>query len=270
MAQVIIDGSAQTAKAMDMARRLHKGENRPINDGAWIPRPTEYHVYIHSVSHRALKTEHALLGPVEIPALGKDERCITVRFIPHPVAQKVEDVFNTGRDPYDYHDGRRVAQDIVNPKNPTLVQDFKVTDPYYLTHDLDDTCNFQKYGVFWSLNQKPTEEEIERAEKIRDNFYRRTIQEHDKLYAAKPGNAASFGPDVRMALDYFGEQREYHKKFVPVQMCDNCGSQIPLNAGFHFLPNGVACIRDWKKAVDSGVKTKDDVPEDKRWWKAKA
>jgi hypothetical protein len=51
-----------------------------------------------------------------------------------------------------------------------------------------------------------------------------------------------------------------------VKACPNCGTQIPHSAGFHFMGNGACCVNNWQQAVGSGVKTRDDVPKEARWW----
>lgn len=265
MAQVIVEGAQDTEAARRMQKSLEKGHNRPLQNGAWVPRPEEYKVYLFTCAHRDLRASHALIPLIEIPACEKEERYRKVRFIPHPFPQKVEDVFNTGREPYDYHDGRRIAQDICNPANPTLNQglvDYEKLDPFYA---VQDGTNYAKYGVFWSLNETPTEDELSAAEKTRDSFYRALIQKHDKVYASKPSSAAEFGQDVRMALDYFGEERPYHKKFIPMFSCPNCATQVPQGVAFHYLPNGKACILDWKRAYEAGQVKKEEVPPGKRW-----
>jgi hypothetical protein len=266
MPQVIIEGSSDTENARRTQKSLEKGHNRPLQEGAWVSRPEEYRVHLYSCAHKNLLAHHALLPHVEIPACEKGQRFRYIRYIPHPFPQKVEDVFNVGREPYDYHDGRRIAQDICNPSNPTLNQglvDYGKIDPFYA---VQDGTNYAKCGVFWSLNfPEPKEEEIAAAEKTRDSWYRALIAEHDKQYASKPANAANFGPDIRMALDYFGEERPYHKKFIPMQSCPNCATNIPQGVAFHYLPNGRICVLDWKRTVDAGQMRREEVPPGKRW-----
>lgn len=267
MGKVAVEGTWNSESAKATARALSKGHNGSRAPQIWEMRPEEYRVYIFTVGHTdRLSTTHALLGRINVPGCKPDERYKLVTSVRHPFPQRIEDILlsDPNDDPYRYHDAKRIAQDICNPSNPFLdqkIDDYGKLDPYFA---VQDGTNFSRFGVFWTLNQTPTEEELANAEKRRDAFYKNTISEHDRLYAAKPANAANFGPDVRMALDYFGEQRDYHRKFIPVQTCPNCGTQIPASAGFHFMPNGACCVNDWDKAIAAGVKTKKDRPDGRR------
>lgn len=272
---VIVEGSQTTEKALAMNKSLEKGHNRPMQEGAWVPRPTEFKVYLFTISKRAFRAAHALIPAIEIPACEANERYKKFRFIPHPFAQKVEDVFNTGREPYDYHSAERIAQDICDPSNPTLNQDidnYGRIDPYFA---VQAGTNLSRYGIFWSRNEEPTEQELQAFEKKRDNFFRFIIRSMDKFYAEDPknaerlmGNAGFDMQDVRMALDHFGEERPFHKKFTPMQSCPNCAAQVPQGVAYHRDQDGDLCVIDWKKTVASGKRKKEDVPEDKRWWKS--
>jgi len=278
MAQIIVEGTV-TERAKAQARSLEKNYNKPLTDSVFPMQEPDYFVHLWSVSKRPLRTEHALLGVVEVFPLEPGQRYRRVGIpIPDPFPQRVEDVFGTGRDPFDYHRGnagaKRIAQDVCDPTNPTLdqnIQDYGKMDSYFA---VQNGTNFANHGVFWSLNNPPVEEEIIRAEKRRDARMRWTIQQMDRIQNEDPKNAtrlmgaAGFDDmDVRIALDHFGEERPYHRKFIPMAACPNCATQVPQTAAFHFLPNGACCVIDWKRTVDSGIKTKDDVPVEKRWWK---
>lgn len=267
MAKVALEGSSDTPTAKRYARMFSEAENRPMQDGSWVPRSTEFNVYIFTVAKRDFKTTHALIPLVEIPACGPNERYKKVRFIPHPFPQKVEDVFNTGREPYDYHSAERIAQDICDPTNPTLnqgISDYGKIDPYWFAQD---GTNFSKHGVFWSRNETPTEDELKNAETKRDNYYRFLISEADRFYAADPNTAITkITPDHRMALNFFGEERPWHKKFTPMQACPNCAQQIPQGVAFHRDIDGDICVIDWKRTVAAGKRKKEDVPNEFRWW----
>src|SRR6185369_4197630 len=106
----------------------------------------------------------------------------------------------------------------------------------------------------------------------RDKFYRYTIQQTDQFYAEDPKNvgplmsAAGFDDkDVRIALDYYGEERPYHKKFIAMYACPNCAKQVPQGVAFHRDEDGDLCIIDWKRTVAAGKRKREDVPPEKRW-----
>jgi hypothetical protein len=262
----VITKGEETPKARERAAKLTKAANRPLAEGAWLPRPEEYKVYLYTTAKRELTTTHALLAEVRIPACEAGTRYRKVRFIPHPFPQGVEDVFGVGAEPFHYHDAQRIAQDICDPGNPTLTQgvDYQKIDPYWLSQE---GANFSKYGVFWSRNETPTEEEIKAAETRRDTYYRYLIQYADKLFASDPRRASQeITEDHRIALDHFGEERTWHKKFVAMISCPNCAQQIPQGVAYHRDLDGDLCILDWKRTVTAGKRKKEDVPEDLRWW----
>ena len=268
MAQVIVEGSSATERAGKMQRALEQGHNRPLNvTGTWVPRPTEFTVFLFTISKRSFVVSHALLPHIDIPACESGERYKKFRFIPHPFPQKVEDVFGTDREPYDYHSAERIAQDICNPANPTLnqgIEDYGKLDPFFA---VQDGTNLARHGVFWSRNETPTETELVNVEKKRDNFYRFLIGEADTFYAADPRTAITkITTDHRMALDYFGEERPWHKKFIAQYACPNCAMMIPQTAAYHRDLDGDLCIVDWRQTVASGKRKKEDVPEELRWW----
>lgn len=276
MAQVITEGT-ETERAKAQARSLSRGHNRPLTDGVYPMQQAEFYVYLYTVGHRENKVSHALLADIEIPACkpGETYRQFGIP-IPEPFPQRVEDVFNVGRDPYDYHRGnagaKRIAQDVCQPSNPTLNQDmdeYGKIDPFFA---VQTGTNLSKYGVFWSLSNPPLESEIKRAEKKRDNFYRYVINQYDRFAQEDPkamerlmGNAGFDTRDVRIALEFFGEERPGFKKYRPTMDCPNCGKSIAQGLAYHRDEDGDLCILDWRRAVAAGKKTLEQVPVDCRW-----
>lgn len=233
--------------------------------------PVRFYVYIHTVSPipfdkaNGNAIEHALIPLVELPAAdplhGKRYATWKVK-LRHRFPQPVGDVFSTGRDPFDYHDARRIAQDICDPTNPSLDQSIE----NFRGFNFQEGTASADFGVFWSENETPTEEELLRAEKRRDKTFARLRQRADEMIGQR-GNAALSQLTIyhRMAFEFVNEIREWNKRPVPMKECPNCATMIPQSAGFHFM-NGICCVNDWKRAVDSGVKSRDDVPREARWW----
>jgi hypothetical protein len=277
MAQVITEGTT-TERAKAQARSLERGHNRPLGDGVYPMQQPEFFVYLYSVAKKEMRTEHALLGPVEVFPLEEGQRYRRIGIpIPEPFPQRVEDVFNVGRDPYDYHRGnagaRRIAQDVCDPSNPTLnqkIEDYGKIDPYFA---VQNGTNFAKHGVFWSLNAEPTEEELTFFEARRDKFLRHVINLFDKFQAEDPknaerlmGNAGFDSRDVRIALSTFGEERPGYKSYAPMSQCPNCGENIKKGVAFHKDSDGDLCVIDWRRTVEAGKKKREDVPPEKKWW----
>jgi hypothetical protein len=134
--------------------------------------------------------------------------------------------------------------------------------------------DYGKLGVFWSLNDPPTDEEVAKAIQRKEAFYRRRLNQARALEASSPKDLHLFlTPTDHIAVDYFArvyeseEQFSWHKVMVMPSKCPNCGESIKTNVAFHASAalGGVLCVIDWKRAVEAGVKKLEDVPESKRW-----
>jgi hypothetical protein len=257
---------------------LNKSANKPLTNSAYEMQEAELYVYLFTVGKKALTTDHALTGRVEVPACKPGERYVRFHIpLPEPFPQRVEDVFGTGADPFVYHRGRsgarRIAQDICDPSNPTLnqsIRDYGNIDPYFAVQNGTD---FAKHGVFWSLNNPPLEEEVERAEAARDAFLRRCINLHDQFSREDPKQLTTLMQsngfdvkDVRIALEHFGEERPGFAKYVQHTECPNCGEKVKAGVAFHRDMDGDLCVIDWERTVAAGKKTREQVPPEKVWW----
>jgi hypothetical protein len=265
----VINDVWQSDRSRKKEQDLMKGVNAPNQASRGEMEPPRYFIYIHSVSPVPFDDKHynainhALLPPINLKAADPKNglRYTTWNFpIRHRFPQRVEDVFSTGRDPFDYHDAWRIAQDICDPANPTgdqTIEHYEARDPYFAVQEGTKCAEF---GVFWSRNEVPTEDELQFAEARRDRTIEARIRRADQLIGEK-GNAglAQITWIDRLLLDFAGESRDWHKRFVRMRACPNCGIDIPIKAGFHFI-NGKPCVNDWRAAVNSGIKTIDEVP----------
>lgn len=247
------------------------------NAGNWNPeidrnmlRAPDRLIHVFSVSRRSFTVDRAPLWPKTVLKGCKAvERYVAVMHVPDPLMQSVHNTEN-GKRRAEAHDGLRCAIDLLNPNNPT-------NDPYWnpspemaAVFGSSKGSDLFAQGLFLSLSEEPSEAEILKAEASRDSRYRYLIGHADRLEQLSPKELAEFltgedGTDLRMALDFFGEQRAYHKTMIATRGCPNCGEAIKANVAFHLLPNGVYCVNDWQRAVDAGVKTLAEVPENKRW-----
>lgn len=218
------------------------------------PRPIGAHL------HRSFPP---LVPHLNITELKPGEKYCLVTKIPHPVNQQC--MRENGERYIDSHDARRVAMDIVNPDNLTLNQDFQ-TDPSKVFSQGND---YGRLGVFWSLLPVPTEEEIQKAVARKEAYYHARLQQAKMLEMSSPRALAEYITiNDHIAADYFGEEYSWHRKQVRLAFCPNCGEPIAPNAAFHRSAglDGMICVNDWQRAVSAGVKTRDEVPPDKRWW----
>lgn len=230
-------------------------------------RKPEYFVYVYSVvdprpdGYHLQRSCSPLINNFRIPELQPGERWTLAAKVPEPVNQRwLDPASNQWR--VDEHEGKRVAQDIVNPENVTLNQDASLPADKSFTEGND----FGKLGVFWSLNYPPTDEEVAKAIKRKEAFYRKRLDQARALEASDPKALHAYlTPTDHVAADYFGEQFSWHKLSLKPSTCPNCGESIKTGVAYHRNVDGVICVIDWRGAVNAGVKKLKDVPEDKRW-----
>jgi hypothetical protein len=233
-------------------------------------RKTEMYVYVFSVvdprprGQKLHRSFPPLMPHLEIPEIEPGQRYRLVTKIGHPVNQY--QMRENGERYIDSHDARRLAQDIVNPDNLSLEQDIQV-DPARVYSQGND---YGRLGVFWSLLPTPKEEEIEKAIQRKEDYYRARLQEARKLEMTNPRALYDYLQTIdHIACDYFGEEYSWHKKAVKPAFCPNCGEAVKPGVAFH-MTNGAMCVIDWKKTVSAGVKKREDVPLEQRWWGEKA
>ncbi len=275
-------GNPKVAAGLEFAERdLNRRQNAIHTDSLYEPLPPEYHVYLFTCGRRATVAHHSLLPYIEVPACPKGTRYLRFGIpIPEPFAQRKDYDDGLGGDPFIYHRGKagakRIAMDICQPNNPTLDQgiyDYGNRDPFFA---VQDGTNLSKWGVFWSVNIEPKEEEIARAEAKRDTFLRAVLSKYDEFFTQDPASAKAKATqigfdfeDVRIALDLFGEERPYHRKFTVETTCPNCNGRIQQGQLYHKDADGDLCVigqAGWRKVVAAGKRTKEQVPDSMRWW----
>lgn len=237
--------------------------NNNMDPGAF--RKPDFYVYIYSVSNREF--ERRL--PPHIPRLilkacpeGKDY--IQVARLSHPFEQADRDVDN-GEVRMRYHDARKVAQDILCPDAADM-------DSAVSPESMSSGTDLRAKGLFWSLNNPPLPEEVKKAHKRVEDYYRARLVRNQALEYTNPKELAErINEDDHLAADYFGEEYSWHKQRVKKVTaaakvpCPVCGDDIKPGVAFHKDSEGEYCILDWKRAYDAGRVTKKQVPEDKRW-----
>jgi cytochrome c1 len=230
-------------------------------------RQTEYTVYLHTISRRAFMQPSGIYRNIAIPACPKEKRSHCFMQIQHPVQiphLNPDDV--NGLPAIKIENAIRVALGICNP-------DYAGTDLSVQEKELNPEsvlasgeCNLTRQGVFASMNAVPTEEELDRAEKRREAYYRFRLNEADGLERSNPRQLQHILQlDHHMAADFFAVEANWHRAPSQKVDCPNCGGKIPAGVAFHY-DNGRACILDWERSWLAGAVKKDDVPEPKRWW----
>ena len=256
----------QRSQRMSDGENLH-GVDPWFNPGS-VRKPDSF-VYVYSVvdprpdGYHLVRDCSPLIHKLQIAEVPHGERYALVTTIPQPVNQRwLDPASNQWR--VDEHEARRVAQDVVNPENITLNPDASLAADKSFAEGND----YSKLGVFWSLNNPPTDLEIDKAIKRKEAFYRRRLDQARALEASSPKDLQAFlTPTDHVAADYFGEEFTWHRVSKKPETCSQCGESVKAGVAFHPMAAmpGVLCIRDWRAAVNAGVKKLKDVPEDKRW-----
>jgi hypothetical protein len=266
------------------------GSNPPYQGIEWrATRNADYHVYLFNISRRTFekigrlgRNGMTIAGvedndPVQLfdsatkkVVNGKEnERYHYVTSLPQPILMAK---FNDQENVIDYveTDVIRFVVDMIDPDNLTRSLDTVIAPE----NRFSIGNNLAEKGVFFSLTNPPTKEDMRAAVKRMETYYNRLLEQAATLELTdkvKLSEQLAGNPDYAYAADYFGKEVSWRKKQVRPVECENCGEQKPAGRRFHVTSFGSLCVEQsvagWQAAVNSGVKRYDDVPDDFRWKK---
>lgn len=226
-------------------------------------RRVEYLIYVFTVSKKQHNITRPLFPRLVAPACEPGQRYRLVTKIEEPTYEIKQDPDNPWTTKTYLHKAEILANDICCTSNYQKDQYANIP----MQDDLSLQSNdFGKYGIFWTKNEVPTEQELTRAEQNAANYYRTRLKKMDAIPDSDPSKAQLLIPDDHDACEFFDEERPWHKKFDVKSDCPNCGEKIKKGIAFH-RSNGALCVIDWQRTVMAGAAKKDDVPEEMRWWK---
>lgn len=260
-----------------IAERSNRPTHGPVQSGmgkaAEVPlyldpdqlRRSEYRVYLHSISKRSFEQPHPIYRNIVIPACPKDKRYITFMSIAHPVMTQHVDPDNPAGPPKTiFENAKRAALTICRPDYEGADLSVQDRDPS-LGQQISSGCNLTQQGVFASMNEIPTEEELQKAEARRLAYYKFRFEEANGLQRSNPKLLQEILIlDHHMAAEMFGVDVDWHRVVSPKIECPNCGEKIKEGIAFHYV-NGTRCVLDWERAYLAGAVKKDEVPEHLRW-----
>lgn len=228
----------------------------------------EYVVYLHSISKRSFEQPHPIFRNVVIPACPKDKRYITFMRITHPVQIPTVDPDNASGPPIiKIENAKRAALCVCNPSYVGTELSTQDNPPPHWAQIASGECDLTRQGVFASMNEVPTEQELKKAEERRLAYYKMRFEEANGLLRSDPKKLQEvLGLDHHMAAEMFGQDVDWHRVTTPKIECPNCGEKIKEGIAFHYS-NGARCVLDWERAYLAGAIKKDDVPDQFRWWK---
>ena len=136
-----------------------------------LSRPADFFVYLFNIAKQEYKISRLpVIKEMVIPARKEGEKYARVTKLPSPMKMPKGNIDSNEIDIV-IMDGRRMAMDIINPDNWTLDQDA------VLTHSDSVGQNIGRLGVFWSLNEVPTEAELAAATRRLETHYRNLLTE---------------------------------------------------------------------------------------------
>lgn len=153
---------------------------------------------------------------------------------------------------------------------PSIVVDTYMIENEMKTHSMrgEDLCidivhpaigklwsvgqNLDEFGVFWSRNNPPSQEELRTARTKLEKTFRGALAEATTLEAI--GKLEDITPIMRFAADYFEENRPWNKIYKKTAECPACLGPTKDGAAIHTC----GAVLDWAKAIRFGLKTRKD------------
>lgn len=254
-------------------RRTGVSDSGQVSSGA-VPvyldpdemRKPEYVVYLHTISKRGFNQPHPVYRNVVIPPCPPDKRYITFMRIQHPVVVPTVDPDRVTDAPkLVFENAKRMALCVCSPDyiGTDLAAQDKAVPAW---SQISSGCNLTQQGVFASMNEIPTEEELKKAELRRLAYYKMRYQEANGLLRSDPRKLQEIlTEDHHMAAEMFEADVDWHKLGTPKVPCPKCGDMLKEGLAYHYN-NGRICVLNWKDAYLAGAVKKEDVPDELRWF----
>ena len=259
------------------------GGNVQYRGMEWRPRRApESHVYLYNVSVRTFTK----CGPYQninipgvtdsdpvLPGMAANQKYHYVTSFPQPMTLFLPKD-NEGLVGVLEIDARRYIVDLINPNNLTLSLDTAIPPQDMLSVNNDLSVS----GVFYSESNPPLKIEVEKAIARLEKRYKQLLEQAQTLELtdkAKLQSELGSNPDYAYAAEYYGVTVSWRKERTRPVICPNCGEQKNFGSKFHVNKElGFVCIEPtkdgWMAAYNAGVKTKEQVPEELRWWGKKS
>lgn len=249
------DSAVATAAAKSMERGSNAIPNFAID--ANFNRKVEYFVHMYNVGERPHRLTNGLIKNALIPGVKQGEKFIKCFSLPNIVNQVWQDP-DTGQLRTYGEDGRRVMMDLINPANMGIDQDFELPPDQIVSQG----SNLAVWGLFWSLNDPPSQEELKKATAKMEKHYRRLIAEADAFDRA--GKRGEILEIHYIAASYFHYKGSWNTIVeVPVE-CPLCGGPMKKGVAVHIGAEGCGGVIDWDRAISSGLKKEKDRPQAER------
>lgn len=238
----------------DLSSSMTRANNQDFNFNGnhyLMNRAPDYFVYLHNVSEQNFEVSRPpLIRKMTLVGRRGTEKVTACARFPQPLLTPNGNV-DSNEITIIPMDARRFCMDIINPDNLGLDQNAVIKNPTNIGNDLG------KKGIFWSLNSIATSDEVEGAVKRMEAYYNHLLEQARTVEVSNPaGLKDTLTPEHHAAADYYGVETSWHGKRSRPMDCPNCGDRVKAGIAFHKTDEGTLCIIDWKRAVSSGVRTK--------------
>jgi len=237
----------------DLSESMTKANNRNFNytmqDYLYSRKP-DFWVYLYNVSEQSFDVfRPPLFANIHIPGRTRGEVYVTAARLPSPLLAPQGSV-DTDEISTQLLDTRRVLMDVCNPDNLSLDQNSVIAKPTNIGN------NLSQRGVFWSLNNPPTEEEIKAATLRMEKHFNTVLEKMKALETSDPkALLEALSPEAHTAADYFGVETSWHGRRSKPMDCPQCGERIKQGVAFHKTDEGGLCVLDWARTVKAGART---------------
>jgi len=223
--------------------------NFNVNDYL-LSRKPEYFVYLYNISENDyVVSRPPIAKEVRIPGRKAGQEYALVGRLPQPMWVP-EGSVDSSQLKIGAEDARRFAMDIINPDNLGLDQDALIQNP------MSQGANLGAKGVFWSLNNPPTEVELKAAKKRMEAYYENILLKAEAHAVSSPATLSQYlTPEHHAAADYFGNEYTWHTKRSRPMDCPNCGVRVKEGIAYHVV-DGDLCVIDWVRTVKAGKRTR--------------
>lgn len=220
--------------AIAEARMREKSMNGELNYSPNTPLPVaDYQVYIFNIGGVRHEVPKGSVGMFIVPACEDGKVYSDPLVIPGYVHDSyfIEQEMKTHT-----VTGEFMAQDIVHPQ---------IGASWSFGQNLDD------FGVFWTKNNPPNDQELSTARAKMEKTYRKLLQ--IATVAETTNRLDDITPLMRLAASYFGEDRAWNRIYKKETECPGCG----LSAKPGIIRHPCGFIFDADRAYLSGMITKE-------------
>lgn len=255
-----IGGSAQIKRAGVLATKAMINEANPdftfIGDANQQHTP-QYFVYIFNVSDVEVKIERPWVNfnPTQrgkmiiVAARQEGERYSK----PFKIADIVQVPLRNDTTRTYQSIGQRgefLAQDALNPED--MQGNWRTVRTMSTGSALNEGTNLYHWGLFWTKNEVPSDEEVTAAVNRLETNYNRLIDEAKLLWASGEKARLEIGNTHRRAAQHFGLEFEWNVLYRSLQECPGCGTRVSKKAAI--CPK-CPWTFNWEQALAGGVRT---------------